>query len=37
MFTMDCNRADADQIDWDTVDAKGIQSICAFDQLIESL
>lgn len=37
MFTLDCNRSDADQIDWGTVDAHGIQSICTFDQLIRSL
>lgn len=37
MFTLSCNRGDADQIDWDTVDAHGIQSICTFGQLISSL
>lgn len=37
MFTLSCNRTDADLIDWDTVDAHGIQSICTFHQLIESL
>jgi hypothetical protein len=37
MFTLDCNRGDADQIDWDQVDAHGLQSICTFHQMIESL
>jgi hypothetical protein len=37
MFTLDCNRSDADQIDWGQVDAHGIHDICTFDQLISSL
>ncbi len=37
MFTLGCNRSDADQINWDQVDAKGIQNICDFTQLIQSL
>ena len=37
MFTLACNRADANQINWGTVGAHGIQSICAFHQLIQSL
>lgn len=36
-FTLSCDRSDADLIDWDTVDAHGIQSICTFHQLIRSL
>lgn len=37
MFTLDCNRSDANQINWGQVDAHGIQDICTFDQLISSL
>jgi hypothetical protein len=37
LFTLGCNRADDSQIDWNTVDAHGIQTICQFSQLVSSL
>ncbi len=37
LFSLDCNRSDADLIDWDTVTAKNMQEICTFDQMVSSL